>query len=202
MTVLRQLIWLPLLLGASPAYAHAPVPGIKGFYIGFLHPFSTPSQALLMLGLGLLIGSFAVEKVRWQLSTFLIISILGLFFGSASQDPDIAMYCVAVVACSFAALIPGKISPVAIMLTVIGAFLIGSVSIPDDGPTRDRVFTMSGSILGANLGLLYIFGMMHFVREHYPYPWIKIAFRVAAAWLGAVALLMLALAFAPQTSPV
>ena len=198
---LRHLVWLPLLLGASPAFAHAPIPGIKGFYIGLLHPFSTPAQALLMLGLGLLLGGFSVDRVRWLLGSFLVCGLIGLIVGTAGLDLDAAMYAVAVAACSLAALIPGRVLPLAIGLTIAGSLLIGSASIPDAGLTRDRIITMSGSMVGANIGLLYIWGLTHFIRERYRQAWVGIGFRVATAWIGAVALLMLAMSFAETAPP-
>ena len=196
-----RLVWLVPFLGASPAQAHAPFPGLEGFYIGLLHPFSTPSQAAMMIGVAFAVGGFGVEKARWQLAAFLVTSFAGLFLGSASMDLEQVMFAVAFVACAFAALAAGKLAPAVIGLTAVSGFLIGSASIPDAGPARDRLFTMSGSMVGANVGLLYIFGLVNVVRERYTWPWVGIAFRVAAAWLGAIALLMLALGFAPGEAP-
>ncbi len=197
----RRIAWLLLILSASPAYAHAPVAGIEGFYIGLLHPFSTPSQAALMFGVALAVGGFGVEKARWQLGTFLVASFVGLFVGSAASDLDATMCAVAFAGCALAALFPGKIAPAAIALAAVGGFLIGSSSIPDDGPARDRLFTMSGSIIGANVGLLYLFGVINVIRERFTWAWVGVAFRVAAAWLGAIALLMLALGFVDTPPP-
>lgn len=188
--------WLLFIAGAGPAYAHSPVPGIKGFYVGLLHPFSTPPQALLLVGLGLLVGAFDTGKVRWLLGTFLIASSAGLILALGSEALDATLYAAAFLACVVAALLPGKIIPVAIAITAFGGFLIGEASVPDAGPPRDRLFTMSGSMVGANIGLLYIFGIIHLVRERFVWAWVAIAFRVAAAWVGAVALLMLALKWA------
>ena len=196
MNIGLRLLWLPLLVAAGPAYAHSPVPGIEGFYVGAAHPFSTPSQALLMFGLGLMAGSFAAEKVRWILTGFLFATLIGLIFGPRDANIDTIMFAMAFITCAFAALFPGKLAALAIVLVCIGGLLIGVVSIPDDGPMRDRLFTMSGSIVGANIGLLFLWGISDVVRERYKWPWIGIAFRVVAAWLGAIALLMLALGFA------
>jgi hypothetical protein len=201
MNLFRRLAWLPFLLGADPAFAHAPIPGIKGFYTGLIHPFSTPSQALLMLGVGLLIGGLAVEKIRWNWGTFSVSLLAGLFAGSNSLQPDAMMFASAFAACSVAALFPGRLMPIAIALSAIGGFLIGSVSIPDDGEMRDRIFTMSGSIVGASVGLLFIFGLILVIRERYTWPWIGTALRVVAAWLGAIALLMLALESVQNGTP-
>lgn len=185
--------FLALLSGAAPAHAHSPVPGIEGFYVGLLHPFSTPSQALLMLGLGFLVGAFAAEKARWLLVGFLVASLVGLAAEFRFSNLDPALFSVALGACVLAALMPGRLAYLALMGAVAGGFLIGDASIPDDGPMQDRLFTMSGSIVGANLALLYVFGATQWINERYRHPSVGIVFRVAAAWAGAISLLMLAL---------
>ncbi|MBO9410985.1 MULTISPECIES: HupE/UreJ family protein [unclassified Ruegeria] len=190
-----------LVLAAGPAAAHSPVPGIKGFYVGLVHPFSTPPQALLMLSLGLLVGGFKPERVRWLLPSFLAASFAGLISAYGLESLDAKMFSIAFAACSTAALFQGKLLPVAIALVCIGAFLIGDASVPEAGPVRDRVFTMSGSMVGANVGFLYLLGGSLWIRERFSKPWVAIAFRVAAAWLGAVSLLMLALRLSETASP-
>ena len=196
MTKAWRLAWLPLLLVAGPACAHAPVPGIEGFYIGLMHPFSTPPQALLMIGLGLLVGGYAIEKGRCYFVAFPLAIVLGLIVGSIAADLDTAMFAVAFLACVMAALAPGRLHPLAIAVIAVGGFLIGVASLPDDGPVRDRLFTMVGSILGASIGLLYLLGISVLVRERFYRAWVGVAFRVLAAWLGAISLLMLALGLA------
>lgn len=198
----KWLLWLVLVFAAVPAYAHAPVPGVKGFYIGLVHPFSTPSQALVMIGLGLMAGSYAGEKIRWLLGAFLIVSMGGLVMGAAGMELETALYAIAVAACGLAALLPGGVVALSFVCVVAGALLVGSVSIPDEGPTADRLFTMSGSIVGANIGLLYLAGLTHFVRQRFTQAWVAIGFRVVAAWLGAIALLMLALGTVETGPPV
>lgn len=201
MKTIRRLAWLPLAVGATPVHAHSPVPGIEGFYVGLLHPFSTPAQALLMVGLALLAGWVALDKVRWLLGVFLVASFAGLLLGPQIANLDPYLFAMAFASCALAALAPGKLVPLAVVFAGIGGYLIGEVSIPDEGPARDRIITMSGSIIGANLGLLYIVGVSHIIRERYTWAWVEIAFRVIAAWLGAVALLMFALGSVASPPP-
>lgn len=192
----RRVCWLPLMLSATPAAAHSPVAGIEGFYVGLIHPFSTPPQILLMLGLGLLVGGFGPQNAKWVFPVFFAASLTGVFLALGFEHLDALMYAAAFAACALAALAPARLIALAIALAGIGAFLIGDASVPDDGPIRDRLFTMSGSIVGANVGLLYLFGLSLVIRERYTKPWTGIAFRVAGAWAGAISLLMLALLFA------
>lgn len=201
MNHIRRLAWLPLVVGASPAHAHSPVPGIEGFYVGLVHPYSTPSQALLMLGLALATVRLEMGMLRWLLGCFLLASLAGLVLGPHVSDPDPFLFAAAFAACALAALAPRRLVFLAIVLAGFGGYLIGEISIPDDGPMRDRLFTMSGSIVGANLGLLYLFGINSVIRERFTWPWVDVAYRVVAAWLGAVALLMLALGFVEVAPP-
>jgi hydrogenase/urease accessory protein HupE len=187
---------LAMAVWPGPAHAHSSVPGIDGFYVGLFHPFSTPSQALVILGLGVLAGGFSPIRARWLLGAFLAATLLGLFLVSGSLPIEAMMFAVAFLASTSFALRPGYLLPLAIGLVAVGGVLIGTVSVPDPGPIRDRVITMTGSIIGANIGLLYVFGLILFVREHYSWNWVGIALRVLAAWLGAISLVMLALQYA------
>lgn len=198
----RQLFVGLFILGLpQAAQAHSPVPGIEGFYVGLLHPFSTPSQALLMIALALAAGRFTADGTKWLLPGFGVASLTGLLFAYGISALDPAMFAVAFAASACAALGPGRLLPVIFVLVVVGAFLIGDASVPDAGPTRDRMFTMSGSIVGANVGFLYLVGLSFLIRERFSKPWVAIAFRVAAAWVGAISLLMLALSFAETPLP-
>jgi hypothetical protein len=193
---MRRLIWLPFLLAASPAHAHSSMPGIKGFYVGLVHPFSTPSQAVAMLGLGLLAGGFVAPRSGWMFGTFLAFGLFGIAVGVGPLDLDTGLFAAAFLSCALAALAPGRVVLLAIALTAVGAHLIGAASVPDPGPARDRVITMAGSLVGANLGLLYLWGAVHVARTRIPWSGTPIALRVVAAWIGAIALLMLSLGLA------
>ena len=195
----RKLAWLTFAAWPAPAYAHSPVPGIEGFFTGLLHPFSTPAQALLMLGLGLLIGGFDNRLVRWPFAVFVSATLLGILVGVGIGWIDALMFATAFVACALAALSPGRFLVVSVAVVAAGGFWIGLMSLPDPGPLRDRIITTLGSFMGASLGLLYIFYVLTFVRES-NWNWVPIAFRVAAAWIGAITVLMLALLFAPGES--
>jgi hydrogenase/urease accessory protein HupE len=190
---LASLAWLGL---STPADAHSPIPGIEGFYVGLLHPFSTPSQAVLMLGLGLLISGLRQNHYPPGLGVFLVSMLATLLVGPSLDKPDVALFAVAALVCAMAAIWPRTYLPVALVVIAVGGFLIGQVSVTDPGPTRDRVITMTGSFVGANVGLLYVTGAVIFLKDRFAQRWVEVAFRVVSAWLGAIALVMLALQFA------
>ncbi|QDG77700.1 HupE/UreJ family protein [Labrenzia sp. PHM005] len=181
---------------SSPALAHSPIPGIGGFYQGLLHPFSTPAQALLMLGLGVVAAVMDSKYTRWFLLTFCISVGAGMAWPENNM-PDASLYGVAIAASALAALAVKSLYPLVFIFLVIGGGLIGIVSIPDGGLMRDRVIVMSGSFVGANIAFLYISGFLHLIAERYPFFWVPIAYRVAAAWIAAISAIMLAFQFAP-----
>ncbi|MEE4189623.1 MAG: HupE/UreJ family protein [Roseobacter sp.] len=187
---------------SAPAQAHSPVPGIEGFYTGLLHPFSTPSQALLMFGLGLFTAGLAQSTIRLSLGAFLATTSASVIGGIWLEDTDTPLFAVAVLVCALAAVSPRVPLPAAVILLVFAGLLIGLVSIPDPGPVRDRIITWAGAFVGANIGLLYITGGVIFLKDRFHQAWLTIAFRVLAAWLGAIALVMLALSFAQNNTAV
>lgn len=192
---------LALCAGAGPAAAHSPLPGIEGFYAGLLHPLSTPDQALALLATGLLLGGFAIQRLPVAFGAAAIGLATGLATGlargTATGDPAPWLFGLAALAAAGAALAPGRALPLAALLSLGAGALLGWASLPDAGPPRDRAFTMAGSVTGAALGLLYVAGGLDLLRDRLRAPWLAIALRVLAAWIAAIALLMLALSLAP-----
>lgn len=176
------------------------MPGVDGFYLGLLHPLSTPAQACLMTGLGLLAGALGPERAKWICLAFLLTSLGGVMAGAAGAELDAVLFCLAFLCSALAALIPGALVLLCVALAATGGALIGIVSVPDPGPAADRMFTMSGSVVGANLALLYLFGAVHFVQTRFSLPWVRVALRVVAAWVGAISVLMLALTVSGPTA--
>lgn len=193
----RWLVWVALATWPFPAHAHSPVAGIEGFYTGLLHPFSSPPQALLMLGLGLMIAGVFPGRALWPLGVFTVAMIGGMTTAGSFGNLDMAMYTIAFVACALSALATGYLLPAVIAISAISGIYMGVASLADPGPMRDRIITTLGAFVGANVGLLLISGIPSMVQERFTWNWVPIAVRVAAAWIGAVSLLMLALFFAP-----
>ncbi len=74
-----------------------------------------------------------------------------------------------------------------------------SLSPRDCWPARNRAFTIFGSVIGIGLACLYLAGGIDFLRDRFRHPWLDFLLCVVAAWLFAVALLMLALLVSPVT---
>lgn len=151
-----------------------------------------------MLGLGLMIGGFEPRQARRQFGVFVVAIVSGMIISGIIAQLDMAMFATAAVACALAALATGRLAPVALVVAAVGGICLGDVSLADPGRMQDRIITTLGAFVGASIGLLYIFGCSAFIRERYTWTWVSIAFRIAAAWIGAVSLLMLALLFATE----
>ncbi|QEW23479.1 hypothetical protein LA6_005716 (plasmid) [Paracoccaceae bacterium] len=182
----------------APAWAHGTVPGFEGFYTGVLHPFSTPAQVMALPVLGILIGAFDLIRVRRALAAFAVFTLLGVLSGGLLGPVDSALFAVAAVGGALAALAPGQMIPVALVAAACGGAFIGAESIPDPGRMRDRVIMIAGALLSANIVLFYLATGVNAALERFPRPWVRIGFRIGAAWLTAISMVMLALRYAPQ----
>ena len=192
-----------LLLLPEAAHAHSALPGIEGFYRGLLHPLATPSTLVALLALGVLLGRGWPRAFVLGWPVFAAGLAAGLGLAAARGVPeffDPALFALAAAAGAVAALFAA--GPLALVLPLTAAIGVGQgiAAWPEPGPARDVAFTVSGSVLGANLALLYLAAGVDWVSGKLDAPWIGIAFRVLAAWIAALAMLMAALAFAPPVS--
>ncbi len=186
-------------LGPGPAAAHSPIEGIEGFYVGFLHPVSTPSQLLALLALGLLLVHGWPDRAGRWLGAFVGALAVGMAAGQAGLDPaplPPVLLGVAVAVAALAALAPAAPGWTRLVAAAATGLLVGVVSTPDPGPMRATLITLAGSFVGANLATVYATGAAGWLRERFPRPWVHIGQRVLSAWVAAIAALMLAFAFA------
>lgn len=181
-----------LLAAATPAAAHAPVPGIEGFYVGLLDPLIGGPQVLLLATIGLLICGFAKRQLIGLLAGFAVACLLGIVFGTGLTETRGAVLGLAVLCGLLAAIVPGRFLPLVAVLSLIAGGVIGVVSIPDPGPLRDRIITVSGSFVGANVGLLYIVGGVITLREKLSVAGVNLSLRLLSASLAAWAAVLLA----------
>ncbi len=187
---------LACLLAATPAAAHSPLPGISGFYSGLVHPLTTPDQVVALLAMGLLLGTHGLSRLvpaAWLLGIGLV---LGLALTRPGTDPGPALYGLAILAACLAALAPGRALPVALALAALAGLLLGAAAVPDGGPQRDRMITMAGSFVGVGMLSLYLAGIVDLLRRRVEPSLLAVPLRVAAAWIAAIATIMLALVLA------
>ena len=140
---------------------HAPIEGIEGFYIGLVHPLTSPAQVLTLVALGLVFGQRWPHHVGIAPALFAGGCFGGIVLGQTGvpfETAETILLALALLAGALAALWPS--SPVAPGLLAAGCagLLIGLASTPDPGPFSFTAITLAGSFVGATVLLLYSAG--------------------------------------------
>ena len=188
---------------APTVEAHSPFPGLKGLYVGFLHPLTQPAQIMLLLTLGLLLGSRA-ERIRQPATVITIGGVLtGLIGGTVLRlagDHGAMLSGLVVIG---AAGVLYRRSPGAVILTygMLAGLALGMASVPDPGSWRDMAITSTGSWFGVGFFALVAIGAMVAAEERWSGTVLDTARQVAAAWLLAISGLYAALLWYAPAPP-
>ena len=174
---------------------------MDGFNRGLTHPFFEFEQLLALLALGLMLGlrwpkRFAASWAVFAL-TMLAGIVLGHFVVTIGEEVILLLF-VAVLAAALAALYPTGIPTASIILCGLGGLSIGFMSMPEDGTMAATIVTLLGSYVGANLAISYIAVGVGWISERYSWNGLQIGFRIVAAWIAAISVIILALYFAPD----
>jgi hypothetical protein len=165
------------------------------FLTGLLQPVLTPSHALALFGLGLLIGRQPTEErllpqMGFALGLAAALLALALAVGETPAD---AVLLVGVAISG--ALVAAAIRPPLMMLGPLAAAIgaaIGLDSPPEVISLEDAVVMLIGTGLGALIGL----GVVTEVAARMARDWQLIGVRVLGSWTAASALLAIAVRFA------
>jgi hydrogenase/urease accessory protein HupE len=182
-------------LGPTVALAHSPMPGFEGFYVGMLHPLSTPGQLLALLAVGLMLGHRFPERFAVPWLVFAVALLLGIILGQTGVKlgyEETLLLSMAAAAAALSALIPSGFWVAFVLLCGAAGVSIGLLSTPDAGSFRDTLFTLAGSFVGANLALLYLSGGTGMLLDRFPQRWLHLGFRIVGAWIAAISLMMAA----------
>ncbi|MFC3133636.1 HupE/UreJ family protein [Microbaculum marinum] len=183
------------------ALAHGAVPGIMGFYSGFLHPLISFDQLLALLALSVMCGLAPKPWFGRSWLVFATVAIVGICFGLLGyQDARVspALMAIGFVAAGLAALRPSGVQTIQILLSALAGALVGVSSAPDPGPVRDMIITACGGLVGANYILLAVVGGICWFRDRFDHEWSLIAVRIIAAWIATISISMAALALTPR----
>jgi hydrogenase/urease accessory protein HupE len=183
----------------GPAVAHSPIRGIEGFYVGLLHPLTSAGQILALLALGLFFGQRWPRHFGLAWAIFAGACLGGILLGQMGVPADLTesgLLALALATSGLAALRPGGVAAPGIAAAGIAGLLLGLASTPDPGPLRATVITLTGSLTGAVVALLYAAGGLGWLHERATRTWARMGFRIAAAWSAAIAALLLALSVA------
>jgi len=160
-----------------------------------------PAILLPVLALGLLLSLWHPEGLPSVWPIFLAGQVLGIFAAVAiGPEALVAFIGLGVGTAALAALV----SPVPRVAAYGLAGLTGcgalSVALEGHGLFELPVFTHLGLLFGTNLAVAMGAGLARLVLVRFDAGWVRIGVRVAASWIGAILLLVLAFALSGGVS--
>jgi len=173
----------------------APLEHLGAFHSGLLHPLLTPTHALGLFGLGLLVGQQPPgNRLLPQLLFLLALGggLLALAF-AVGETPasDVLLIAVAISGALVAAGFPLPRPPLSALAAAMGA-AVGLDSPPEVISYQAAVIMLIGSGVGAALVLAIVAAITSRMRR----DWQRIGVRVLGSWTAASALLAIAVRFA------
>ncbi|GIL01082.1 MAG: hypothetical protein BroJett030_09810 [Alphaproteobacteria bacterium] len=183
------------LVAAVPAAAHEAIPGVTGFAALMLHPLVIAEQLLLVLAAALVAGRMPAAAFASAAFAF----IAGLMAGKGAHLAVAwlsAYWYAPLVAALIAGLAVAGLRAIAPLFGVAMVFALAfvlSVGIVPDEPTGAGLVKAVAAAGLTGLAILLVVGLpLTRVRGFRG----SVAVRVAGAWIGAIALINLALAYA------
>jgi urease accessory protein len=190
----RRLPVVLLLALPARAGAHTAIGGVGDFFGGVLHPLTTPTHLLVLIGLGLLVGQHSPLQLKIPLAVFIPVSALALLFtttgGVKTVYPPILIG-IALVAGVLVAL--GKPLPAIASGTLfaLAALALGLDSAVETGTPMSIAKTLLGTWVGLILTVAdSAYYLSFFTKE----KWQQVGIRVAGSWITAASFLILAFA--------
>jgi urease accessory protein len=184
-----------LLAACDQASAQVPIEGLGGFYDGLLHPLFTPTHALALLGLGLLIGQQSPGKRALPQALFAAALVAGLIALALAVGETQASLVLLGGAAVSGVLVAAAWRPPLLLLGPLAAAIgasIGLDSPPEVISLQEAVLMLIGTGLGATIALaLVVAGAARMTRH-----WQQIGLRVLGSWTAASAFLAIAVRFA------
>lgn len=177
------------------AFAHVPLEGVDSFINGVLHPAIIPAHVLLILAVGLFVGQKGISSQHKTALSFIFAVIFGLV-GAWFAETGLPQYAVLGCSATISLLIVLNHNLNSLWMMLIAA--IAGVVIGLDSPQallegRDKFASFFGTAVGVYFLTLYPAALADRFNEK---DWHKVALRVAASWVAASSLLVLALSYA------
>lgn len=183
-------------LAAGPASAHAFDAGADAygqFVEGAAVVLTFPSILLPLLALGLLLSLWDENGLPRVWPVFLFGQGVGVLLAAVS-GPGVGLFVLGlgIVTATLAALLPRIPKVLAILLAGLGGVGALAASLEGHGLFELPVFTHLGLLFGANLATALAAGLCRLALQRIDAHWMRIGWRVAASWIGAILLLTLA----------
>ena len=186
---------LGAVLAPARAEAHSAIPGMSEWVSGVLHPLLTPLHLLVLLSVGLWTGQQSPLRLKYPLVVFGLCAGAGLLGTLAARFPQVAppyLLAASLGAGVLVALVVPLRMPAAALLFAYAGFITGLDSAAD-GATSS--IAIAKTLFGSWLGLTVAFvNVAYYTSLCPPRPWVQTAIRIAASWIVAISLLMLAFA--------
>jgi urease accessory protein len=179
-----------LCLSPLDAHAHLVQTGFGTFYDGITHLLITPSDILVVIGLGLLAGLCGLSESRTMVfslsAAWLAGSIAGSFFPAIGPLPWLTTL-------TFGSV--GVLVAIALKIPRLLIIPLGAIAGIVHGLVGGATMTAGGadllSLIGASLAVFVVVALVASLAASLRSSWARIVVRVAGSWLAAIGLLML-----------
>ena len=179
---------------------HIAVKGLGSLGNGALHPFVTPPHVLGIVALGLLFGQrlpFRLKKPMAALAAGSAAGLLATLSGwPESVPPALILACALAIAGWITLERTAPVPALAAAGALLG-FLIGLDSAAEAAGPMKVSQSLIGTWLGLNAAVGYLALCVSYSKNR---PWARIAIRVAASWIIAITLLILAFSLRQQVA--
>ena len=177
---------------SSSALAHSPVAGLNQFYNGLLHPLLVPTQLLVLLALGLLLGQQKPKAIRAAPLIIPAAAAVGLLMTLwiPTINVDVYLLAGATVAGLLVASKPSLRWHWCVIGGTLAVFVIGIDSSQAELSGTTWLLSAVGTLIGICLLLLYSMGLATWCGST---AMKSIGVRIVGSWITASAFLVFAL---------
>jgi len=194
--LLRTALVICLLMLTTPAWAHAPIMGIRGVLGGLLHALLIPEHGASLVALGLVLGRQQQLARRSGLLIFAAALVCGLVAAGLAVEAKLAPDVLLVATGILGLLIAAGWGPPVLgwPLAAIAGLAFALDSTPETTSTDETIRMLIGSGLGAIVALALVAEGAGVLRGNGQ----PIVARVLGSWIAATAILVLALRIATR----
>ena len=183
-----------LLALPATAGAHTAIGGVGDLFGGVLHPLTSPTHVLVLLGLGLLAGQYSPLNLKTPLAVFIPVSGIALLFTMTGMVKTVyppILISLALVTGLLVALERPLPAIATGTVFALAALTLGLDSAVETGAT----ISVAKTLLGTWLGLIFaVTDIAYYLSFFTKQKWQQVGIRVAGSWITAASFMILAFA--------